>query len=174
MDLSHLSLKELAMVIGKVFKEHNIDSTLVGGACVSIYSENKYQSYDLDYVTYENAKTIGRVLSELGFYSRGRYFVHNQTSFYIDLVTPPVAIGKSPIKKFNSLRSSIGEIKLLSPTDCVKDRLAGFYHWNDIQALEQAVLVFKDQKIDIDELEKWSANENCLEKFQIFLKKIKK
>lgn len=42
MDLSQLSLKELAMVIGKAFKEHNIDSILVGGACVSIYSENKY------------------------------------------------------------------------------------------------------------------------------------
>jgi len=33
-------------------KEHGIDSILVSRGCVSIYSQNRYQSYDLDYVTY--------------------------------------------------------------------------------------------------------------------------
>lgn len=31
---------------------------MVGGACVTIYSANRYQSYDLDYVTYEDMKKI--------------------------------------------------------------------------------------------------------------------
>jgi hypothetical protein len=36
------------------------------------------------------------------------------------------------------------------PTDCVKDRLAAFYHWGDRQGLEQAILVLKTNAIDID------------------------
>ena len=29
----------------------------------------------------------------------------------------------------------------MTPTDSVKDRLAAYYHWNDQQALEQAIMV---------------------------------
>ena len=41
---------------------------------------------------------------------------------------------RSELKKRNKI------LKLLSPTDCVKDRLAAYYHWNDRQSLEQAIL----------------------------------
>ena len=34
-----------------------------------------------------------------------------------------------------------GSFRLLSPTDCVKDRLANFYHFEDGQCLEQAPMV---------------------------------
>lgn len=30
---------------------------------------------------------------------------------------------------------------MLTATDSVKDRLASFYHWNDHQSLEQAILI---------------------------------
>ncbi|MDI6740798.1 MAG: hypothetical protein QME74_10605 [Candidatus Edwardsbacteria bacterium] len=42
-----------------------------------------------------------------------------------------------------------GRLHLLSPTDCVKDRLAAYFHWNDRQSLEQAGLVADNRKIDI-------------------------
>lgn len=171
-DFSKISLKELAMILGKKFKEHGIDCTLVGGACVSIYSENKYQSYDLDYVTFETVKTIGNILLDLGFFRKNRYFVHEKCPFYVDLVSPPVALGNEPITKFSTLKSPIGEVKLLTPTDCVKDRLAGFYHWNDLQAFEQAIIVSRDQKIDLNEIKRWSVQEECISKFEIFKEKL--
>ena len=65
---------------------------------------------------------------------------------------------------------------MLTPTDCVKDRLASYYHWNDKQALDQALLVCNDKpkKIDIKEIQRWSKQENHLEKFEFFLDKLKK
>jgi hypothetical protein len=45
---------------------------------------------------------------------------------------------------------------MLSPTDCVKDRLAKFYAWNDAQALYQALLVVATQPVSFREIERWS------------------
>jgi len=36
---------------------------------------------------------------------------------------------------------------LLTPTDCVKDRLAAYFFWNDLQSLGQAVMVVKEIKL---------------------------
>jgi hypothetical protein len=55
---------------------------------------------------------------------------------------------------------STGTLTLLSPTDCVKDRLAAFYHWNDRQCLEQALLVIESRKVDLREIRRWSRVEN--------------
>ncbi|MDD3521033.1 MAG: hypothetical protein PHU65_07380, partial [Actinomycetota bacterium] len=40
---------------------------LVGGACVSIYSDNNYLSYDIDFITTSSIKTMIPVLEQLGF-----------------------------------------------------------------------------------------------------------
>lgn len=58
----------------------------------------------------------------------------------------------------------------MTPTDCVKDRLAGFYYWNDNRSLEQAILVSLKNKIDLKNVKKWSINEKELEKYYIFEK----
>jgi hypothetical protein len=60
----------------------------------------------------------------------------------------------------------------LTPTDCIKDRLAAYYHWNDLQSLEQAVWVAEKNDFDIVSIEEWSQKENMLEKYQIFRKRI--
>ena len=65
-------------------------------------------------------------------------------------------------------------LKLLSPTDCVKDRLAAYYHWNDRPSLEQAVLVCQNQSVDLDEVERWSKSEGKGDKFKLFRKAEKK
>jgi len=61
---------------------------------------------------------------------------------------------------------------LLTPTDSVRDRLASFYFWNDLQALEQALMVARDNDVDLDLVKKWSKKEGELENFNIFLKKL--
>jgi hypothetical protein len=52
----------------------------------------------------------------------------------------------------------------------VKDRLAGFYHWDDGQCLQQAILVAETQEIDLEEIARWSKVEGKLREFR----KIKK
>ncbi len=66
----------------------------------------------------------------------------------------------------------MGSLKLLTPTDCVKDRLSAFFHWNDAQALEQALLVAKGHPIDLDNIKDWAIDEKHLHKFEQFLKRL--
>lgn len=172
MEYSNIDIKDLACFVYELLKNNGIDVVLVGGACVSIYSQNQYQSYDLDFATYEELKHIEKVLNKIGFKRLGRCFSHDDCLFIIDFVNPPIAIGKESIRHFDTIKTSTGTLKLLTPTDCVKDRLASFIHWNDQQALEQAILVAKDHHIDINDVERWAKAEGHQEKFNVFFKKL--
>ena len=174
MDFSNPDLKELASLIYETLKESGINAVLVGGACVSIYSNNRYQSSDLDFATYEELKPIEKALAKLGFKRTGRQFSHDQCTYLIDFVNPPISVGHESVHHFNTLKTSIGSLKLLSPTDCVKDRLASFFHWNDAQALEQALMVAEDHSIDLKDLKRWAKAEGFEKKFEEFLQRVKK
>jgi hypothetical protein len=167
-----LSVIKLAELAAKCLAENNIDAVLVGGACVSVYSRNAYQSYDLDFVTESALKDVEKALKSIGFVKKeGRLFVNPETEFMIDMVAPPVSIGKEPVKEFNQ----IGSLRLLSPTDCVKDRLSAYYHWKDSQSLEQAVMVARAQKnkVDLNKIRIWSVNEGKKDLYAVFAKRIK-
>ena len=169
---STISLRDLAGYLSEELRKKGIDTILVGGACVTIYSENRYQSYDLDYITYSDMKKVKKALEELGFIEKQKYFRHKDCPWFVEFVSPPVAVGEESVQKFNIVKTSLGSIKLLYPVDSVKDRLASFYHWDDKQGLEQALSICFEQKIDRKELEEWSIRENQLEKFQIFKKRL--
>ena len=66
-DWTTISLRDLAGYLSEELRKRGIDTILVGGACVTIYSENRYQSYDLDYITYVDMKKVKKALAELGF-----------------------------------------------------------------------------------------------------------
>lgn len=51
-DFKQIDIKTLAALVAGKLEENGIDALLVGGACVSIYSRNKYLSSDLDFVLY--------------------------------------------------------------------------------------------------------------------------
>lgn len=99
-NFNKASIKDLASIVSNKLTEFGIESILVGGACVSIYSQNRYQSYDLDYIVYEEMKSVEKALFELGFEKEERYFLHKDCPFYIEFVSPPVAIGNESIQKF--------------------------------------------------------------------------
>jgi len=88
--------------------------------------------------------------------------------FFIEIVAPPAAIGNEPIKSRSEIKTKFGKIILLSPTDSVKDRLAAFYHWNDPQALEQALMVAKAQRVNFREIKRWSVQEGHRQKYNVF------
>ena len=169
MDFSNIDVKELASLIYETLKKNGIEVVLVGGACVSIYSHNRYRSSDLDFVTYEEMKPIELALSKLGFKKTGRHFSHERCPYFIDFVNPPVSIGHEAIKSFQILKTAVGSLQLLSPTDCVKDRLASFFYWGDEQSIEQALMVAEDHAIDLNDLKRWAKDEGFEEKLNKFL-----
>lgn len=172
-DFKTISISDLAALVNTKFAEHGMKTVLVGGACVAIYSNNRYLSYDLDFVTYENKGKIKQALSELGFEPKGKYYARSDCPYFIEFVTPPVAVEQEFVRKFGSLNTSFGQINLLTPTDCVKDRLASFFHWQDRQALEQAIMVTHDQKVDLKEIEHWAKAENHFAEFNQFINALK-
>ncbi len=168
-----IDTKELAGLICQHLKTDGIEVILVGGSCVTIYSHNRYLSHDLDYVSHEEFWKIEASLKKLGFIKKGRHFAHQNCPFLIDFVSEPVAIGNEIIKRFKEIPTKYGSFKLLTVNDCVKDRLASFYHWNDRQGLDQAIEVSLDHKIDLKKIRAWSKKEGFEAKFSIFEQELK-
>lgn len=160
-SLSGLAIGELAAYIAEHLRSKGIETVLVGGACISIYSANEYSSFDLDFIITGSStrKTVRAALFEINFTEENRYFINPQTPFFVEFPSGPLAIGDEPPSEISTLCFSTGNLRLLSPTDCVKDRLAAFYHWKDQQSLEQAILIARDFNIDIEEVRRWSVNE---------------
>lgn len=176
MNFKNLPLKEFAIFISDYLSSNGIDTVLSGGACVSIYTENNYISYDLDFVllSSEHQKKVRHLLVEIGFFEENRYFKHKDTDYFLDFVSPPLSVGGEPVKNIAEIKKGGRTLKLLSVTDCVKDRLAAFYYWGDRQALEQAVLVCRDNPVDFNEVERWSKNEGMSDKYRKFKKCLQK
>jgi len=70
-----------------------------------------------------------------------RYFIQPGTLYRVEFPPGPLAVGEEPVKKIDKIQFPTGILRVISPTDCVKDRLAAYYHWGDRQGLAQAIMV---------------------------------
>lgn len=168
--IKEMTNAELAAFIESHLRERGIDVVLSGGACVSIYSNGKYVSSDLDLIDIYLAKRrkTREAMQEIGFREEGRYFTHPDAEFFVEFPAGPLSVGEEPVKQVDEHRLATGILRIISPTDCVKDRLAAYYHWNDAQCLEQALLVAQTKRIDLKEVERWSKVERKLKEFRHF------
>lgn len=173
-DWKAIKTKELAALIYQQLKKDGIDAVLVGGSCVTIYSNNKYISQDLDYASHADNIELKNSLAKLGFIHKWKYFVHPACEFLVDFVASSVAIGEEIIRDFNKMKTKHGEFKLLTVEDCVKDRLASFFYWSDRQGLEQAITVCLDHKVNMKKIHNWAKKENHEKKFLQFEEELKK
>src|SRR5918996_743699 len=157
-SVSKMTQGELSAFIQSQLRKQGIEVILSGGAAVAIYSNNKYVSKDLDLINIYgvNRRKIRDTMMAIGFYEEGRYFRHTDSQFFVEFPPGPLAIGEEPVKQIVEKKLSTGTLKIISPTDCVKDRLAAYYHWSDQQSLAQAILVAQQHKINVDEIRRWS------------------
>lgn len=67
--IAEMSLTELAAWVSGHLAERGIPVVLVGGGCVSVYSENRYQTSDLDFVERDHTRhrLLRAALAEIGF-----------------------------------------------------------------------------------------------------------
>lgn len=141
-----------------------IRSILVGGAVVSIYTGGIYRSGDLDMVPDDFQRPrIAEVLKSIGFESeKSRHFRHPQCDhLLVEFPHGPVELGEEyPITPDEILVEG-RTLRLLSPTDCVKDRLAAFIHWGSRDCFDQALLVCRKQasRVDLHNVEMWCQGE---------------
>jgi len=159
---------ELAAYVSQEFQKHKIDVVLSGGSCVSIYSSEQYVSMDLDFVNamFTKRGRIITVMESIGFHEENRYFRHPDTDLIVEFPPGPLGVGEEPVKQIDEIETETGTLRLISPTDCVKDRLTWYYHDGDTECLRQAILVAKDNPIDIPEIQRWSKVEGKLDLFR--------
>lgn len=172
--IKSMSQVELAAYIQDALLAEGIHVVLSGGSAVSFYSSNQYVSKDLDLINtgFARRSKIKSVMEKLGFTEKGRYFIHSETTFLVEFPDGPLSVGEEPVKEVSEFELATGTLKVLSATDCVKDRLCAFYFWNDLQGLEQAVLVAKSQQVDLKEIKRWSKVEGKEKEFKAFTDKL--
>jgi len=170
-----MSAEEVAGLVCEALQKAGVTVTLTGGACVAIWSQGKYVSNDLDFIEEGPIppQRVRRVMETLGFQKKGRHFVHPKTEFFVEFPTGPLMVGNERVNRVTERKTRAGSLRLLSPTDCVKDRLAAFFHWNDRQALEQASLVGQAQPVDLETIRSWSVAEGNEEKFRVFEQRLR-
>jgi len=166
--VADMSVGELAAYVATHLEKHGCRVILSGGACVTLYSRSAYVSSDLDFIRegLESRNQLRPALSEIGFVPKGRHFEHPDARFFLDFPGGFPAVGTEPVREIRTLEFPTGRLRLLSPTDCVKDRLAGYYHFGDRQSLDQALLVVGAADVDLAEVERWSTVEGKAEAFQ--------
>ena len=148
-------------------------------AVLAIHSEGLYRSGDLDMVLDRHRRSdVTIALKEIGFApGKSRYFKHPECEhLYLEFLPGPVELGEEhPVSPAEiSVEGRI--LHLLSPTDCVKDRLAAYIHWQLQANFRQAVLVAKRQKdwIDFKNLAAWCDREGGTGTYQELLVELSK
>lgn len=166
------TIEALAGIVSAALEAAGISAVLSGGAVVSIYTNNEYESGDLDFITSASTKSVAKAIASLGFVREGRMFSHPRTPLFVEFPAGPLAIGDQLIRPADvaEKRTAAGTLRLLTPTQCVMDRLAAYFHWNDLQSLDQALMVALNQAVNLSRLEKWAEREGANEKLETFKK----
>lgn len=169
--------EELWKYVATHLKKNGIDSILVGGAVVSIYSEGAYESGDLDFIIDGWVdKKLPEVMAKIGF-KKGptRHYRHPKCGhLFVEFPTPPCAIGDDYDIIPEEIKSEGVNIKVFSPTDCIRDRLASYIHDNARECLDQAALVANRQQFNHEKVRKWCESEGAPQVYQELLDLIKK
>lgn len=175
-DFKTCNEEELWKFVATHLKKSNIDTVLVGGAVVSIYTEGAFESGDLDLIlTTFFVKNVPEVMLEIGFKKKGRHYIHPDCKhLYIEFPKGPLEIGDDAQIVPDEITVEGTGIKILSPTDCVKDRLASYIHFKDRVGLEQALLVAQKHPVNFRSIEKWCQKENSQNTFDEFSDSLKK
>lgn len=159
-DFTTCNEAELWEFVAAYLKKNGIDTVLVGGGVVCVYTRGVYRSGDLDMIVYSNsAKSIDDTMNEIEFFRNGKNFYREDCKFAIEFPSGPIGIGEEtsirPVEReaYNQI------IRILSPTDSVKDRLASYIYFNSRDCFEQAVLVAKMTEVNLGKVEIWLQKE---------------
>lgn len=169
------TLVDIAFEICTALDAHGVQCVLTGGSAATFYTDG-YRSHDIDFVI-----TLGwgspaaeQSLNRLGFTKKGQQYAHATSPFTVDFPPGPPAIGADILSTWETVRKGGLLLRVLSRTDSVRDRLAGFFYWDDRSNLQTAVLVAKSGAVDYDLIREWSRREGASSKFEQFIRALER
>lgn len=164
------SLIDVAFLVATELERASITAVLTGGCAAAFYAPNEYESHDADFViAFRTAEEIDAIMHRLDFERRGRMFVHPNSPYTVEFPTGPLGIGSDLVRTWERVTRAELSMNVISRTDSVRDRLCGFYFWNEIQSLKVALSVARSGPVDLDLIRDWSERERSMEKFNEFL-----
>ena len=176
MTTAWTSLVDVAYAVCTALDRAGTTAVLTGGSAATFYAPDAYQSADLDFViTFNSRGDSEKALFALGYERRHDFYQHPESPFPLEFPSGPLSVGDDRITRWSTHERGDELLRVLSPTDCCRDRLAAFLHWNDFSSLEQALAVYRTQSlsIDLEIIEDWCTRERQPEKFELFVERIR-
>lgn len=165
------SLREVTAAVGAALTLHGVTAVLTGGACASLWSGGRYQSFDIDFIITQpvSRKRLDQAMATVGFTRSGDRYLHPSISFWVEFPRGPLGVGSDIDVQPVTVKVGRHILLSLSATDSCRDRLAAFYFWGDRQSLQAAVLISRSQGIDLEAIRRWSLQEGHEERFREFI-----
>ena len=167
------TLTDVAFAVCTALNECDVTGVLAGGSAATYYAPRAYQSRDLDFIITlaipSDRKRAGAAILDLGYRLVNQTYVHKSNPFTVEFPPGPLAIGDDLIERWNTVRRRKEILHVITPTDCVRDRLLWFYlQPTDRSSLQAAIGVAKRQAIDLKAIETWSKRDGFDDKYREF------
>lgn len=170
------TLRDVAFVVCTALGRAKVTAVLTGGSAATVHALGAYQSRDLDFIIEFRSpeSDAAGVLASLGYRMVTDHYEHSSNPLYLEFPKGPLAIGGDLINRWDTMKEGKLSLHIITPTDCCRDRLSGFFHWSDRSALQQAVLVAAAQRssVDLTAIREWSVREGFRERFEEFLQAV--
>ena len=170
------STRDVATTVAAALEGKGLRTVLSGDGCASIYTAGMYQSVDLDFIIQGpgTQRQLDEAMASVEFIRRETQYFHPHARYYVEFPPGPLGIGADYRIEPVELRSRGRRLLMLSATDSCRDRLAGFYHWNDRQGLDVAVRIAARQDVDMKKIKSWSQQERAVPRFEVFLEELER
>jgi hypothetical protein len=150
------TLADDCFAVAAALEAHGMSGVLTGGSAAALYAPQTYMSRDADFILVADnpLAEVAIALGPIGFQrdGRSRIFVHPNSEFTVDFPKGPLSVAGEYIHETHVLEHGDLRLRILTRIDCIRDRLAHFYFWNDYTALNAAVGVAAQNfdGVDID------------------------
>lgn len=119
-------------------------------------------------MTSARGKALTAVLEPLGFTASpdGRHFTHEASGWLVEFPPGPLAFGETVFGNDDIpvLDTAYGQVRVITPTQSLMDRLAAYFHWNrqrPVRDQARALVQTADPlgRIDWEALYRWAERE---------------
>ncbi|MBV9648110.1 MAG: hypothetical protein JO043_11645 [Candidatus Eremiobacteraeota bacterium] len=163
-------MEDIAFIVCDALQKHGTVAVLTGGSAATFYTPESYASDDIDFIITFRAQGAAKVLRDIGFLERSGAYVHPASKYLVEFPPGPLAVGDDLITVWDTVEKSDRTLHVITRTDCVRDRLAAYYHWNDYRSLHVACDVARSGAVDWNVIRNWSDREGHMMKFTEFWK----
>jgi hypothetical protein len=147
-DLFKRRILFLAFLSEKL-KENGVDSILVGGQAIDLYTAGTFATADIDLLVNNKKSVTEKLLNKFGFGKQDAIWINRDLNIVIQIIPEPYSGDLGRLRKFKVKEY---ELKVAAPEDLIVNRLysAKFWKSNPQRDLEEAMSLLKIFSDSID------------------------